>query len=367
MHPASRRPGFRLFLIAVFACGLSATTSAQHGKPSPAPKPSPSPSAAPTAPPQYVLPDPVASVDGQPISRAELEHFTEMYMNAGGRSLKSYPVADQKKAYRSMLGSLIVDRLVSARAANEPVSDADVEKRLDEVRGQYPNDEAFQNEVRRSGQTLDQVRQSIHSQLAREQWMDGQIKDQINVTPQEVEKFYQDGPPDKFDEPEKVSASHILIGLRRDAPPEEALAAEKRANEIVDRLRKGENFEDLALQYSTDPTVKKNKGYVGAFSREGIMPEFADAAFKLKPGEISPPVRTQFGYHIIKVTERKPAHTETLDEARDRIRTYIVDQKRQKATTALVQKLRDAAKIEVAADLRDETRNPALAIPTSQR
>ncbi len=354
MHFAPRRPSIRLVLLAVLVCALSGSAFAQRGHSSPAPKSSPSPSAAPTPLPRFVLPDPVAKVDGDSISSADLEHFTEMYMNASGRSLLNFPLADQKKAYRVMLDSLIVDRLVSAQAVNETVTSLDEQKRFDEVRRQYPSDAAFEKEVARSGQTIKQVEQSIHSQIAREQWMDSQIKDQLVITPQEVQKFYQDGPPTKFDEPERVGASHILIAVRRDAPPEESLAAEKRADELIERLKKGENFEDLALQYSGDPTVKKNKGYVGMFSREGVMPEFADAAFKLKVGEISAPVRTQFGYHIIKVTDRKAAHSDTFDEAKDRITTYIQDQKRQKATTQLVQKLRDAAKIEIAPELRGD-------------
>ena len=308
-----------------------------------------------------MLPDPVATVNGQPISKADLEHFTEMYMNASGRSLKNFALADQKKAYRAMLDNLIVDRLVSAQAGNETVSSLDEQKRFEEVRGQFANQAAFEKEVARNGQTVKQVEQSIHSQLAREQWMDNQIKDQVAVTPQEVQKYYQDGPPNKFDEPEKVSASHILIALRRDAPPEEAFAAEKRANELIERLKKGENFEDLAQQNSGDPTVKKNKGYVGSFSREGVMPEFADAAFKLKVGEVSTPVRTQFGYHIIKVTARNAAHTATLDEAKDRITTYLQDQKRQKATAQVIQKLRDAAKVEMASELRNDWPAPTPA------
>ena len=361
MHPVPRCLNFRLVLLAIFVCASSQPAFAQRRNPSPAPKPSPAPSAAPTVPPPYVLPDPVATVNGQSISKTDLERFTEMYTSASGRSLKNYPLADQKKAYRAMLANLIVDRLVSAQAINEKVESLDEQKRFDELRAQFPNEAAFQKEVARNGQTVAQVTQNIHNQLAREQWTDKQIKDQVGVTPQEVQKFYQDGPPNKFDEPEKVSASHILIAIRRDAPPEESLAAEKRANDLIERLRKGENFEDLAQQYSGDPTVKKNKGFVGSFSHEGVMPEFADAAFKLKVGEISPPVRTQFGFHIIKVTDRKPAHTESLDEAKDRITTYIQDQKREKATTQLVQKLRDAAQIEIAPDLRDEPRTPAAA------
>lgn len=353
MHPAPRRLGLRFVLPAVLVCVLSEFAFAQHGHPSPAARSSPA--ATPTPPPQYALPDPVASVNDQPITRADLERFTEMYMNASGRSLKTYSLAEQKKAYRAMLDNLIIDRLVSVQAANEKVPSLDETKRFEEVRAQFPDEAAFQKEIARTGQTLAQVEASIHSQLAREQWMDNQIKDQVAVTPQEVQKFYQEGPPDKFDEPEKITASHILLALRRDAPPEEALAVEKRTNELIERLKKGENFEDLALQNSSDPTVKKNKGSVGSFTREVVMPEFADAAFKLKVGEISAPVRTQFGYHIIKVTGRNAPHAATLDEARDRITAYIQDQKRQKATAQVIQKLRDDAKIEIAPELRGDS------------
>ena len=90
------------------------------------------------------------------------------------------------------------------------------------------------------------------------------------------------------------------------------------------------------------------------------MPEFAAAAFALKPGEISAPVRTQFGYHIIKVTDRKPAHTDTLDEARPRITTFLQGQKRQQATARLVEKLRANAKIDIPQELRTDTAAASL-------
>ena len=361
MPSVPRRSGIRFVLLAVFVCGLAGSAFAQRPRSSPTPKSSPSPSATPTPPPQYALPDPVTTVNGQPISKTDLEHFTEMYMNAAGRSLKTYSLTEQRKAYRAMLDSLIVDRLVSAQAAGVKVESLDITKRFEEVRKQYADQAAFEKEIARTGQTVAQVEQSIRSQIAREKWMEDQIKDQVAVTPQEVQKFYHDGPPDKFDEPERVSASHILLALRRDAPPEETLAVEKRANELIDRLKTGESFDVLAEQNSADPTVKKNKGVIGSFSREGVMPEFADAAFKMKVGEISAPVRTQFGYHIIKVTARNAAHTLTFDEAKARITTYIEDQKRQAASAQVILKLHDEAKIEIAPELRGDapTASPA--------
>lgn len=344
----------------LLALGLLPTGAfAQRVKPSPSASakssPSPAPSAGPTPTPlpQYALPDPVATVNGQPIGKAELERITETLLNAGGRSLKTLSLADQKRAYRQMVDNLVIDRIITALAAKEAVPSASVDARLEELRRQYPDAAAFDTDLKRNNQTLDQVRANLRNEIAREQWIDRQIAGEITVTPQEVEKFYKEGPPDKFDEPEKVAGSHILIKVRRDAPPEESLTAETRANEAATHLKQGEPFEDVALKYSDDPTVKKNKGNLGLFDRDAVMPEFAAAAFALKTGEVSAPVRTQFGYHLIKVTDRKPAHTDTLDEARPRVTTFLVEQKRQQATARLVQKLRAEAKIEIAEDLRD--------------
>ncbi len=359
---------FRLALLILAAGLLPAGAFAQRPKPSPSPAkatPSPSPLVAPTPTPlpQYALPDPVATVNGQAIHPAELTRITEALLNASGRSLKTLSVADQKRAYQQTLSSLVIDRLVAAQAANETVSPATVDARLELLHRQYPNAAALDADLKRNNQTPEQVRTNIQNEVAREQWIDRQIAGEIEVAPAEVEKFYQEGPPNKFDEPEKVAASHILVKVRRDAPPEEALTAENRANEAADHLKKGEPFDDVALKYSDDPTVKKNHGSLGLFGRDAVMPEFATAAFALKPGEISTPVRTQFGYHIIKVTDHKPAHTDTLDEARPRILNYLREQKRQQATARLVQRLRAGAKIEIPEDLRDPAEVPA-ASPT---
>ena len=143
-----------------------------------------------------------------------------------------------------------------------------------------------------------------------------------------------------------IRASHILVAVRRDAPPEETLAAETKINGLADRIKKGESFDALAKQYSDDPNAKQTSGDLDYFSRERIMPEFADAAFKLKVGEVGGPVRTQFGYHLIKVTDRKPAHVATLDEARDQIATFLQDEKRRVAIAKVIQQLKDNAKIE---------------------
>ena len=314
-------------LPAVPAFGQSASHRGHSGKasPSPAASATPAPAASPVS--SYVVPDPVATISGEPIHKAELERVAGVLLANSGRKLDALGDEDKKKVFHTVLDDMITDRLVNHEAVNETIDPMDVEKRFNELRSQYPNPDGFDNEIKKSGQTVEQVRQNIHTQLAQQQWIEHQIADQIKVTPEEAEKFYKEGPPSKFDAPEMVRASHILVSVSKQAPPEDALAAEQKIDGLAVRAKKGESFEELAKANSDDPNVQKTGGDLDYFSRERIMPEFADVAFKLKVGEIGGPVRTQFGYHLIKVTDHKAAHTAPFDEARPQIMVYLQDEK----------------------------------------
>ncbi len=325
-------------------CPASAQTAKKGSSPTPKPAASAAPSPAFAL---YVLPDTVATLDGEPIKKKEVESLTALLAAQGGKALQDLPTAEQKKAYESVLNNILVDRLVSKGAAAEPVSDIDVEKRYAEMISQYHDPQAFDDQVKKSGKTTDEIKANVRRQLAQQNWLERQVADDIKVTPDEVQKFYKESPPATFDAPELVRARHILVKARKDAPPEDAYEAEQKINALAERIKKGEPFEQVAKDPSNDPAARQNDGDLGYFSRDKIMPEFGDAAFKLKVGEVSAPVRTQFGYHLIKLLERKPAHTATLDEARDQITSYLQTAKRQKAVAQLIQGLRDKSKIAV--------------------
>jgi peptidyl-prolyl cis-trans isomerase C len=346
-----------VFLIAFCVAGSSLLAqSHRHASPSPSPSPTATPTPPEVTPDQLglppaaspapsPLPDPVAIVDGEPIHPKDLERVAAALLSANGRNLSELSDADRRKALRSVLDDMITDKLVARHSADEKVADVDVEKRFNDIRTQYGAN--FEAEVKKSGQTPDQIRHNIHTQIAQQEWIEQQIAPDIKVSPQEVEKFYKESPPNRFDAPEMVRASHILVAVRRDAPPEDVMAAETKINDLAARVKKGESFEALAKQYSDDPNAKETAGDLDYFSRERIMPEFADAAFKLKVGEVSAPVQTQFGFHLIKLTDRKPAHVATLDEARDQIATYLQDEKRRVAIMKVIQNLKDNAKIQI--------------------
>ena len=342
MHPSKFRRCLLVSLVwcgGLVACIASAQSSKKHASPTPQPGASPTAASPTPAGTPYVLPDVVAKVDDESISKQELEHVTDTLLQSNGRALKDLSPADQRRAFQSVIDDVIIDKILIRQSAGETVSDMDVETQYGALRSQYPTPAAFDTELKKTGQTPDQVRQNIRLQLAQKQWIERQIADQIKVTPEEVEKFYKEGEPSRFDEPEVVSASHILVAVKKDVPPEEALEAEKKADALSDRIKKGESFDAVGKAAAADPNSGITTGDMNYFTRDRIMPEFADAAFKLKVGEVSAPVRTQLGYHLIKVTDHKPAHHADFNEAKEQITTYLQDQKRQAAVAALVKSL----------------------------
>ena len=339
---------FLSFLLLGACLGAPAARAQRHSKSSPTPSPTPRDLTPDSIGAQAeMLPDPVAKVDGQAISRADLQKVAEAVVGSKGRRLQDLTDTDKKAVYRSVLNQIINDHLVSAQASNEKVDEVTVLKTYDNLQSQYGDAAKFEAQIKKSGQTPEKIRENIRHQLAQQQWLEKQIGDAATVTPAEVEKFYKDGPPSQFDVPEMVGASHILVAVRRDAPPEDALAAEDKIKGIADRLKKGEKFEDLASKNSDDPNTKNKGGDLGFFMQEKVLPEIGEAAFKVKVGDVSPPVRSEFGYHLIKVTARHPAHTATLDEVRPQITAYLSQQKRSAAAARIVQELHDKAKVEI--------------------
>ena len=152
-------------------------------------------------------------------------------------------------------------------------------------------------------------------------------KDKIMVTDARIKDFYEQN-PEQFKIPEKVEARHILIKVAQDAEEEKVNEALKRAQDIFDMAQKGQDFEELAKQYSEGPT-KDNGGYLGVFEKQSMVKPFADKAFSMKAGDISEPVKTMFGWHIIKVVAKFDASVQTMAQASETIKKELEQQETQ--------------------------------------
>src|SRR5471030_2755644 len=160
------------------------------------------------------------------------------------------------------------------------------------------------------------------------------------LTDAEMHKVYDDAVKQMGEEKE-VHARHILF--RAAAGDEKAgKEAEDKVKAVIERLKKGEDFAKLAGELTEDPSGKANGGDLGFFSKEQMVPEFSDTAFGLENDKISGPVKTQFGWHVIKVEEKRVKPKPKFEEIKPQIEQYVV----RKAQAEMVTKLRAEAKIE---------------------
>jgi peptidyl-prolyl cis-trans isomerase D len=150
-------------------------------------------------------------------------------------------------------------------------------------------------------------------------------KNQVKVDDDEIADYY-DAHIDEFKTEKKVEARHILIKVPPDASAEVVQAAKAKAEEIAKKAKAGEDFAELAKKYSEGPS-KDRGGYLGKFTRSQMVKPFADKAFSMAPGEISDPVKTQFGWHVIKVESVEKASTKTLEQSRKKILGILTEKK----------------------------------------
>ena len=160
------------------------------------------------------------------------------------------------------------------------------------------------------------------------------------LTDEATHKVYDDAVK-QLGEQQEVHARHILI---RAAPGDDKAGkeAEDKIKAVIVRLTKGEDFAKVASDVTEDPSGKANGGDLGYFSKEQMVPEFSDTAFKLEKGQISEPVKTQFGWHVIKVEDKRAKAVPKFEEVKPQIESYVT----RKAQAELVTKLRAEAKIE---------------------
>jgi peptidyl-prolyl cis-trans isomerase C len=309
--------------------------------------------------PAYTLPDPVAVVEGATISSADLEKAFKNVL--AQQKVEPATVSDDQRirGYHIVLDDMIIDKLVAKRAAGVKVPDDEVNAQWERIKGNFGSEAELKKQVEAAGETLDKVKQGLRDRIQQEHWIDAQVGDKAKVTDADAEDFYKKN-PDQFKEPEQVRASHILVKVEQDAKPEVVVQKQKAAQAIADRVKKGEDFAKVAKELSDDPGSKEKGGDLNFFQHDAMVKEFADAAFAMKKDEISDPVRSEFGYHIIKVTDRKSAGTVSLDQVKPQLVAFLQKKKKQTEIEKLVEDIR--AKADVKVNLPEA---PAPAAPAS--
>lgn len=236
--------------------------------------------------------DIVAVINGLPITREEF--YTRMEEEIG----------------EQMMNQLIAETLVLS-VKDVEVTDEEIQAEIEAIKANYPGDEYFQQVLAQYGLTMERLTREVRINLILQKLAEAEV----TITDEEIRAYFEQNKAD-LNTPKQVRSSHILVDSL------------ETANKLIAELEAGADFAVLAQQWSKDTGSAVQGGDIGYITFDDpIVPEYLDAVFSLKVGEISAPVKTQYGYHIIKVTDIIEAKEAVLDEQIDNIRSILVQQK----------------------------------------
>lgn len=247
----------------------------------------------------------VATVNGEKITKEDLYNFLV------------------KTNGEQALNVLIIEKIVRLEAEKEniEVTKDDIQAEMDKMIEEFGGEEAFNNALTFYGVTRADMEYDIEMNL----YLERLLEPVIEITEDEMKNYFEEN-KDSFAQKEEVKARHILV------------EDEETAREVKEKIDKGGDFEELAKEYSTDTGTKDKGGDLGYFGKGKMVKEFEDAAFSLDIGEVSEPVKSEYGFHIIKVEDRKEAKEANYEESKEEIREKIFEQKYPEAYNNWIQK-----------------------------
>jgi peptidyl-prolyl cis-trans isomerase C len=300
---------------------------------------------APVKPVATELPEVVARVNGEAINRGDLEEaVTEIEARAG----QPMPADQRDRVLRAVLDQLIGYRLLAQESVSRKtaVTDADIEARMGQIRSQFPSEEVFKEQLQQRKMTLEKLRADTRANMQITAMLQAELDAKTAVSADQVNDFYVKNPA-AFQQGERVKASHILVRVQANADSAEREKARAKAAGILADLKAGKDFGELAKQHSDDPGSGAQGGDLGYFQRGQMVPPFEQAAFALPVGQTSDLVTSDFGFHIIRVTDRQAGRTQPLDEVKADIEEYLLGQNREQQTRVFVETLKTKGKVEI--------------------
>jgi peptidyl-prolyl cis-trans isomerase C len=287
---------------------------------------------------------------GFEIKRSQLDAAVMSFKSSAAARGQAIPPADMARVEQQLLQQIIRIRmlLTHATAADEAKGKEEGEKRLKVVIERAGSEENLVRQLKSVGIGLEELKKRLEEEAAAEAVVAREI--QVTITDEEVRKYFEENPA-RFEEPEMIRVSHILLSTVDTAtrqPLSEARkeAKRKQMDEILGRIKAGEDFAKLVREFSEDPGSKERGGEY-TFPRGQMVPEFEAAAFALGENQVSDVVTSQFGYHIIKMLERIPAKKVEFAKVSDRIKEGLTQQAIQKQLPDYFQKLKKEEPVEI--------------------
>lgn len=290
------------------------------------------------------------------------ETFPEVVARVSATEITKTELIERAKAVRARLqidGSTldfyrqVLDELVGAEllyqagtAKGYAPSEDEMNAHIDTIRSRFPSEEVFSQQLSSQGLTLAKLREMVAKDMSIDRFVTTEIAPRATVSEEEKKEFYAEN-DEAMTRPEQAKLSHILVKVEQDSPPEVREQARKKAGDLRQRLQAGEDFSKIARESSDDPASRSQGGDLSWVSRGQTVPAFEEAAFALKPHELSEVVETPFGYHIIKLVERRPVESLPYEEVEQRIGEFLSQQHLQEEVKAEVEALKAKSKVEI--------------------
>jgi peptidyl-prolyl cis-trans isomerase C len=317
----------------------------------------------------------LVTVNGTPITEGQVQRRikAEYGPQLAKLAMQSPETAAQqeKMLMQPITQKMMVEQLLDeeAKAANITMTEEDIIAGMTQQLAAQKTPmtlDQFKSIVAAQGGDFQAIKESAARGMKYNKLFESKWTDSIAVTPEEAQKYYGEHPKE-FETPEQVRASHILIATKSSDPNTDPnkvkVQAKEKAATLLKQVKDGGDFAALAKENSSCPSAAQG-GDLGLFPRGQMVKPFEDVAFALKPGEVSDVVETQFGYHIIKVTEHRDPNTVSFENARSGIVSKLTQQKKNEFVRKYIDGLRAKAKIVTAAGSTPQPSQPAVVTPS---
>jgi len=255
---------------------------------------------------------------------------------------------EKDKLKKDILNELVSAELLyqASQKANLGDLSKNVDTELENIKKGFGSEQEFQKVLKERGIEIKDLREDIKKGVYINTYLNKNVFPKLTpVTEAEKRQEYESN-KDKLNVPDEVSASHILIKVGENATPEEKQKAREKVEALRARALSGEDFAKLAKENSEDGSAS-NGGDLGSFGRGQMVKSFEDAAFSLEKGQISSVIETQFGYHVIKVSDKTPAHILAYEDVSGDIEKFLMNKHRRSEVDKITDVLRSSAKIEI--------------------
>lgn len=266
----------------------------------------------------------VAIVNDEPVTSFEL---------AGEQANMEKMVNPQQRGAGAQLRAAALETIINKKLIAQKVKELDIrigdeeiKQAIEDVKKQNKiSQETLESALKSQGISYDQYKMQLKEQLERLRLISQEVRSKIQVSDKEVQEYYA-AHPEKFSREETFRARLISLKVSADASREEKKRVADKLARIISELKAGKKFQEMAMEYSQDPSAKEG-GDLGTFKRGEMLPEFENVITKLSPGEVSEPFSTQTAMHIVKLEERSAGDVQSLEKAKAEIQDIIYRKK----------------------------------------